>query len=163
MNELTIVRAAEANLDDRALEALLYECYVPAGFTAPDVAQKLFTAEAVRARGELFVAVLDARLVGVIICVLASSASRRLALDSEAELHLLGVAADARGHGVGAALVARAVACARENGASGIVLWTQPGMLAAQQLYAKAGFERRPAQDFERDGKRFLVYRRLLG
>jgi ribosomal protein S18 acetylase RimI-like enzyme len=76
-----------------------------------------------------------------------------------AELHLLCVKPDARGGGIGEALVRAALDRAKAEGARGVVLWTQPTMAAAQRLYRRCGFERDPAADFTRGLRQFLVHR----
>jgi len=50
------------------------------------------------------------------------------------------VAAQARGRGVGAALVEGVVAWARSQGAHGLVLWVRDNNVAAAALYRKCGF-----------------------
>ena len=54
----------------------------------------------------------------------------------------------ARGHGVGAALVAAAIDLARAAGAATVALHTAPAMRDARRLYERHGFQRRPEHDF---------------
>jgi ribosomal protein S18 acetylase RimI-like enzyme len=49
----------------------------------------------------------------------------------------------ARGQGIGEALVRRCLEIAREKGASGVSLTSNPMRLAANQLYLKMGFKKR--------------------
>jgi ribosomal protein S18 acetylase RimI-like enzyme len=147
---------------DAALEALLYESYIEGGFTDADLADSL-RAAAVRSRG----VVLAARdqndaLLGTVTLVRADSPARRLATAGEVELHLLCVKPEARGRGTGEALVRDALDRARAAGASGVVLWTQPTMTAAQRLYRRCGFERDSSADFSRGARQFLVHRYAL-
>lgn len=64
------------------------------------------------------------------------------------ELRLLAVAQDARGKGVGRALVKECVRRARLTGATELGLHTSRSMRAAMRLYLSMGFERVPERDF---------------
>ena len=90
------------------------------------------------------------------------SPARRLATTDERELHLLCVQPGVRRSGVGRALIREALARAHADGASGVVLWTQPTMHAAQRLYERCGFRRDPAADFTAASRTFAVYRLSL-
>jgi len=148
---------------DAALEALLHESYVDAGFTAPDIAETMFRASAVRSRGVVLAACdRTGAMLGTLTLVTPDSPAKRLAGAHEVEFHLLCVRHDARGNGIGRALVEAALTRAETMGARGVVLWTQPAMDDAQRLYERCGFRRDPGADFSRDQRRFLVYRRAL-
>jgi ribosomal-protein-alanine N-acetyltransferase len=58
----------------------------------------------------------------------------------EAELANLAVAVDERGRGIGAALLADAIAVAREQGAGDMWLEVRPSNQAARALYTRFGF-----------------------
>ena len=55
----------------------------------------------------------------------------------------------ARGRGIGRALLAAVMQRAAARGVRELLLLTQPGMRAAQHLYAEAGFRRLPGRDYE--------------
>jgi ribosomal protein S18 acetylase RimI-like enzyme len=67
----------------------------------------------------------------------------------EAGFRMLGVAAAARGQGVGRALVDACLARARSSGRTGVVIVTAPSWADAQRLYERVGFRRAPDRDFE--------------
>jgi len=62
---------------------------------------------------------------------------------------MLAVDAGARGRGAGTALTAACVARARAEGRGAIILHSLPYMRAAQAIYARLGFTRRPDRDWE--------------
>ena len=67
----------------------------------------------------------------------------------EAAIRMLAVDPTARGRGVGTALAAACIARAREDGRTAIFLHSLPYMRAAQAIYARLGFIRRPDRDWE--------------
>ena len=80
--------------------------------------------------------------------------------DDELDFRFLGVAAAARGRGVGEALVRHVLALAASRGIRRVVLNTGPEMRSAQRLYERLGFARLPEREyrFERpDGTSFLM------
>src|SRR4051812_19323498 len=161
MQTYTITDDATLRVDDRELADLLRRVYVDGGFTDSSRAEAVFTPTAIRARGKLLCAVAgDGALMGTVVVVSPSSAARQLAAIDEAEMHLLAVDERYRGQGVGSALLLAAVESAKQAGLKGMVLWTQPTMLAAHRLYEQAGFVRSPTEDFDRGGRAFCVYRR---
>ncbi len=76
------------------------------------------------------------------------------------ELRLLAVAPEARGHGVGRALVDACVARARAMGAPALGLHTSKTMRVAIGMYERMGFARAPEHDFRPgDGEHVKAYR----
>lgn len=149
-------------IDDSEMSKLLTQVYVGGGFTTPEEAVSLLEPSAVRARGILIGARENqqSKLVGFIIVVPPNSPARRLAKNNEAELHLLGVKSEYRGHGLGRMLVDAAIENASRLGCSKLILWTQLSMRSAQRLYESAGFVH--INNIERNGREFKVYERTL-
>lgn len=148
---------------DGELSELLYEAYVGDGHTSPEVAAQVFEPRAVRARGTLLCARDETgALRGVVVLVESGAAAAKLAREGELELHLLAVAKAARGRGIGRMLVTACIAEAQRRGATRLLLWTQPRMLAAQALYHSSGFVRLPECDFTLAERSFLVFEKTL-
>lgn len=80
----------------------------------------------------VWIAELDGQRVGCVFCVGADQ--------TIAQLRILLVDPAARGHGLGAALVARCVGFARERGYASLVLWTSDPLASARKIYLAAGF-----------------------
>lgn len=81
----------------------------------------------------------------------------------EAEVRALAVLPEARGAGVGRALVAAVIDRAVREHVRHLVLLTQPSMKHAHRLYQDAGFVRLPERDWEPEpGITLLAYGKLL-
>jgi ribosomal protein S18 acetylase RimI-like enzyme len=113
-------------------------------------------------RTEVFVALEAGRVVGCVTLELDQALG-----DDDKELppglsciRMLGVDREARGHGVGRALVQRCIDRSRESGKATVTLRTTRPMKAAQHLYQTMGFERDPARDMVYEsGFRLLAFR----
>jgi GNAT superfamily N-acetyltransferase len=92
-----------------------------------------FAADHDPARERAWIAELDGRRVGCVFCVAGAE-------PGTAQLRILLVHPDARGHGVGTRLVDACVAFARECGYSRVRLWTNDVLAAARRIYLAAGF-----------------------
>ncbi|MET7619518.1 GNAT family N-acetyltransferase [Streptomyces sp. NPDC005408] len=89
-------------------------------------------------------------LLGGVTFVSGSGPWADIAGPGEAEFRMLAVARDARGRGVGEALVRACVDRARAtDGCVRLVLSTQRTMLAAHRIYERLGFVRTPVRDWE--------------
>ncbi len=64
------------------------------------------------------------------------------------EVRLLAVAPEARGRGIGEALVQECIRRARQSGVPALTLHTTDMMRAAMRLYDRLGFQRAPELDF---------------
>ena len=77
----------------------------------------------------------------------------------EAGFRMLGVAPEARGRGVGVALVLACAERARAAGRTAVAISTTPERAPAQRLYDRLGFRRDPERDFDPvPGVRLLAY-----
>jgi GNAT superfamily N-acetyltransferase len=159
----TVMPIASTSVSDAEIEALLRLSFVAGGFTDRSDADSVFKAAEVKARGDVLVAIDEQRkLIGMAIAVPVGSRARHFAEAGDAELQLLCVRPDQRDRGVGSALVQAVVQAARRGSARRLLLWTQPLMESAQRLYRRQGFQRKPAMDFSRGSRTFVVFVRSL-
>jgi GNAT superfamily N-acetyltransferase len=119
----------------------------------------LGTTEAV----ERIVAEREGRLVGSVMLFPAESrAYTGVAGGAEVpELRLLAVAEEARGEGIGEALVRECARRARAAGAGALGLHTSESMRAAIRMYGRMGFARDPEHDFRPPGAELVQAFRL--
>lgn len=99
------------------------------------------------------VAVLEGRIVGAVLLYpagveLAAGAAGSVVTDAP-EVRLLAVAPEARGRGVGEALMRECIRRARAAGAASLTLHTTGMMVTAMRLYARLGFGRAVELDFQ--------------
>jgi GNAT superfamily N-acetyltransferase len=81
-----------------------------------------------------------------------------------AEIRALAVRPEARGRGLGRALLSAVIDLAVREHVRHLVLYTQAGMKAAHRLYADAGFVRLPEQDWSpQQDVDLLAYGLMLG
>ena len=90
--------------------------------------------------GEILAAVDDGHILGTVTLVNWPHGGEVLRAPGEGEVRALAVASTARGRGIGRALLAAVMQRAAVREVRELLLLTQPDMLAAQHLYAEAGF-----------------------
>jgi ribosomal protein S18 acetylase RimI-like enzyme len=100
------------------------------------------------ADSEVLVAELDGRIVGTVTFVDGQRALSEVDDPDAATIRMLGVAAEARGRGVGTALARECIERARRSGRARVRLDTRTSMTAAHRLYERLGFVRDPEHDW---------------
>jgi DNA-binding MarR family transcriptional regulator/GNAT superfamily N-acetyltransferase len=99
-------------------------------------------------REQCWIAEIDGRPVGSVMCVRVD--------DHTAKLRLLLVESDARGRGVGKALVETCIAFARGAGYRELVLWTNDVLIEARAIYERRGFVRVSTEPHESFGHNLM-------
>jgi GNAT superfamily N-acetyltransferase len=114
-------------------------------------------------RVERIVALRDDALVGSVMLYPAAADAYGGAVSraSSPEVRLLAVAPEARGLGVGRALMAECVRRARAAGASALGVHTSQSMQIAMAMYERMGFVRAAASDFQPPGAELVKAYRL--
>ena len=102
-------------------------------------------------------------------CVTLELDEQRIGDDPEfpadaANVRMLGVLPEARGWGIGRALMEACADLARSRGKRALLLHTTRPMRAARSLYRSMGFERDPDRDWDlpEEGVLLLAYRLVL-
>ncbi len=105
------------------------------------------------------------QLLGAVALVLKGGPYAELAVSAdEAEFRMLAVSPQARGQGVGTALIEECLTRARAAGKRRMVLSTGDNMTAAHRRYEALGFRRTPAMDWSPlPGVSLLAYVLELG
>ena len=120
------------------------------GMSADDPYYEVLRDAAARDAGaELWVAAdADGTLLGTVTWCPVGSPYRELGGAGEGEFRSLAVAPEARGRGVGEALVRHCLSLAEAAGDSGVVISTAEWMPAAHRLYRRLGFVAAPERDW---------------
>jgi ribosomal protein S18 acetylase RimI-like enzyme len=98
--------------------------------------------------GDVLAAVEDGQIIGTVMLQYWPQAGNVVRGPGEAEIRALAVLPQARGQGVGRALVAAIMERAARRQVQHLLLLTEPGMRAAHRLYAEVGFSRLPDRDW---------------
>ncbi|AWL40507.1 MULTISPECIES: GNAT family N-acetyltransferase [unclassified Streptomyces] len=150
--DLTIgpVRPAQHTaLGDITAEAYLGDGLLDFGTEDPYLAELRAVARRAAEADVLVATDGEGRLLGGVTYVTAGTPWADIAREGEAEMRMLAVTPEARGRGVGEALVRACVDRARATeGLSGLVLSTQTTMRAAHRIYLRLGFTRTPERDW---------------
>lgn len=109
---------------------------------------KLRDAESRARDAQVWVAEEDDALLGTVTFCPPGSPLREISRDGEGEFRMLAVAPEARGQGVGEALVRHCLDLSRASGERSVVLSSLPQMTAAHRIYHRLGFERLPDRDW---------------
>jgi len=154
-----------------AVEALTLRAYAeyatvmapPAWARLEEALRTALASVATVERVERIVAERDGAIVGSVLLyapatdAYAGAAQRA----SWPEVRLLAVPPEARGHGVGRALMDECVRRARRSGAAELGLHTSRSMRVAMQMYERMGFVRAPEYDFQPSGAEVVEAYRL--
>lgn len=109
--------------------------------------------------GDVLAAVDGSALLGTVMLQHWPHTGEVVQEPGEAEIRALAVAPDARGRGIGRALLTAALTRAAERGVRYLVLLTMPEMRTAQRMYLAAGFSRLPERDWSSEpGHLLLAY-----
>ncbi|GGP46881.1 GNAT family N-acetyltransferase [Saccharothrix coeruleofusca] len=150
MTDVVVRPAHEHEWDE--VGALTVAAYRAEGYlTGPvnDYAAELADARDRARHTDLLVAVDDrGAVLGTISVVHPGSPYAETCREGELEFRMLAVRPDARGRGIGEALVRAAIGRAREVGAARLVMSTSERMPSALRLYRRLGFARSPERDW---------------
>ena len=89
------------------------------------------------------------RVLGTATFCLAGTPYAEVSNPGEAEFRMLAVAPEARGQGVGAALVRSCVELAQSAGSSALAICSLEAMTTAHRIYERMGFIRSPDRDWQ--------------
>src|SRR5262245_20192113 len=113
----------------------------------------------VEAGGVVLVAESDGAIEGCVTVSFGSTALSEVDDPDAATIRMLGVSTDARGRGIGVALVQRCIDQARAHGSRRVRLDTRTSMTTAQRVYERLGFTRDLEHDWSpADGIMLLAY-----
>jgi GNAT superfamily N-acetyltransferase len=140
--------------------AIRVQAYRADGFLSPDSRYEPSLRSLGSDGGHVLVAVADDdSLAGTVTLQYWPQAGQVVTGPDEAEIRALAVRPDARGEGVGRALLTAVIERAAAQSVRHLVLCTQADMKTAHHLYEQAGFVRLPARDWSPEpGEDLLAY-----
>jgi len=142
-----VIRAVRPSEYEIAGE-LTVEAYRTLSDAEPAYEQNLRDVAGRQDTSEVLVAEVGGRVVGCVTFVDGLRALSEVDDPDAATVRMLGVAAEARGRGVGEALMRECVDRARQSGRKRVRLHTRTSMTSAQRLYERLGFRRDPDHDW---------------
>ncbi|GAB2883961.1 GNAT family N-acetyltransferase [Nocardioides pacificus] len=157
------IRLAAASEYD-AIGELVAAAYIGDGHVPADhdYVEQLRDTATRAAQAEVWVAVdgADDRLLGTVTNCPVGSSWREVSRDGEGEFRMLAVAREARGRGVGSALVEHCIEESRGAGDGAVVLCSLSDQTTAHRLYERMGFVRAPERDwYPEEGLALLVFK----
>jgi ribosomal protein S18 acetylase RimI-like enzyme len=159
-----VIQIRDAKPDElREVGAIRVAAYRADGFLSPQSEyEPTLRSLGADGSGHVLVAVGDdGKLVGTIM--LQTQAGQLVTSPDDAEIRALAVLPEARGSGLGRALLAALIERAAAERVRHLLLFTEPKMKIAHRLYEQAGFERLPEQDWSpRPGHGLLAYGLIL-
>lgn len=150
--------------ENKEIISLLTRVFVQEGYTSKSNAEQMFASSELQKRGEIILARSEiGKLLGMVIFVRPTSPARQVAEVYEAEIHLLAVYPEARGHGIASQLIMTCEQRAISHGYSKMVLSTQKTMKEAHRVYEQLDYYRNPTRDWSKDSdKIYFVYEKFL-
>jgi len=122
--------------------------YLADGYLSPDSGYAPRLRELGSDAAPVLVATDGPVIIGTVMLQTWPNGGQLLQGPDEAEMRALAVRPEARGRGVGRALVDAVIKRAAEVGVRHLLLLTQPEMKTAHRIYEEAGFARLPDRDF---------------
>ncbi|EMO68337.1 hypothetical protein LEP1GSC132_4403 [Leptospira kirschneri str. 200803703] len=90
---------------DLEIESILKKSYIEAGFTDPEIAEKIFVIDEIKKRGKILVALANDTAIGLIIVGTYTNPYRQIAEIDEAEMQLIATLPKFRQQGVASVFV----------------------------------------------------------
>lgn len=148
MSMRVVIRPVESHEYESAGQVVL-EAYRTLGDEGDEFYERELSDVGARVESsDVLVAELGGRVVGCVTFVDGLRPLSEVDDPHAGTIRMLGVAAEARGHGIGEALTRECIERARKAGRRRVRLDTRTSMASAQRLYERLGFRRDPEQDW---------------